>query len=479
MYYPDDTSIPIGALLDKELAILAGKIHSYMSTETTVIANFLPWVSMEDGIDQLESAITNFMHIGKRLRHYGQVTEGMMESREDQLSIRAAELLGKYSRICEILAIRANTLQRNVRGITKFSKENIFPSGLRQLPQSTPAEVLKMLQQIIKEFPMVTWNGSQRRLTVTTEPIVLTDRDNNKHEMGDFEIVLHVRSPSARLTGSSYSPAYRVYANNPNESSQEYYHPHVNSDGGVCEGEATFMITRTLYQRDLLGFFTTIMGILDNYNSRSPYQELESWTGIRCVTCNSVTDEPYHCDRIGCEATNMCENCMMFCEHCEGCFCNDHASTCDRCDSFRCHDCMRECAVCNYSICEQCALKCGECGLIICDNEDCFINCEKCGMSLCGGDSTCATEHDHSYYCKTCLQEEQENEREEQEQEQREAQSCAEAEGNGFLGQPPGDSPVNEDDLRPWPEGTIPVPSGPATVAIPITNTPGGFLPDD
>jgi hypothetical protein len=231
------------------------------------------------------------------------------------------------------------------------------PVGLERF--ATANEIFEDLLAVNDEFEELAYDLRLRRLTVTTEPIVLEGV-----YLGPFEIQLQW----ARLACSD-APAYRVFAKDPHpaESRDSITHPHV-MDEVLCEGDGRHAIRQALVQGRLLDFFTLIAGILRTYNPESPFVELALWSGSTCSDCGAVVDEDesYSCQKCG---QTVCGGCEAACCGCEDSCCSECITSCASCEDNYCRRCVKPCDNCQERVCAGCLDKHERCPK--CHEEEC------------------------------------------------------------------------------------------------------------
>ena len=219
---------------------------------------------------------------------------------------------------------------------------------LRKPEQAVPtaSQLYAEIAALQYEFEHVSINLRQRRLTVTTERIVLEDLD-----LGPFEIELQIN----RLAESS---PYTVTAVDPDQSSAGHPHPHVSGQS-LCEGDGQQAIAAALANGMISEFFILVRQILRTYNAGSSYRTLDEWHGIDCAACDCTisSEDAYCCDTCHC---SLCGDCEYRCEICDYSMCFDCSESCDGCDDRFCRSCTNTCADCGDGYCENC-LNAGRC----------------------------------------------------------------------------------------------------------------------
>lgn len=236
-------------------------------------------------------------------------------------------------------------------------------------PIPTVRNIVNDLMQLEDEFPAWRYEGTQRTLIVSTDPIELKGI-----YLGPFDISLQLDE----LSNHSQREMFIVTALDPHPAAGNDHvtHPHV-SDEKLCTGDAGPSIRTALEGGRIADFFILVRSILTTYNPDSPYVKLEEWAGEECGECGY----------------RMHEDSTYFCERCEQNYCDECIGWCRGCDLSLCQSCLDLCPECEESICTHCVTPCG--------------NCEsRCCQS-------CLTED----LCPTCIQEQEHQDEDEKSQE--------------------------------------------------------------
>jgi len=210
----------------------------------------------------------------------------------------------------------------------------------------TASQLYAEIAVLQDEFEDVTIDLRQRRLTVTTERIVLEDLD-----LGPFEIQLELN----RLTENS---PYTVTAVDPDQSAAGHPHPHVSGQS-LCEGDGKQAIATALAHGLISEFFVLVRQILRTYNPGSAYRTLDEWHGIDCAACDDTMslEDAYCCDTCHC---SLCSDCEYRCDTCHSSLCYDCSESCEGCDDRFCRSCTETCTDCGERFCANC-LTAGRC----------------------------------------------------------------------------------------------------------------------
>ena len=213
----------------------------------------------------------------------------------------------------------------------------------------TVSQLYAEIAALQEEFEHVTIDLRQRRLSVTTERIILEDLD-----LGPFEIQLE-------LNHLSESSPYTVKAVDPDQSSAGHPHPHVSGQS-LCEGDGKQAIATALASGLISEFFVLVRQILRTYNAGSAYRTLDEWHGVDCAACDYTisSEDAYRCDTCHC---SLCGDCEYRCEICDYSMCFDCSELCEGCDDRFCRSCTETCVGCDERFCQKCltACRCSSC----------------------------------------------------------------------------------------------------------------------
>jgi hypothetical protein len=264
--------------------------------------------------------------------------------------MRQAESRGWYG--------AARVLRKELDWPLKQCAERLQTLGQSISAQDRPSDIANLhdifndLVALFDEFAAVEIDLASRKLSVTTEPIVLEG-----FELGPFNMNL-----SWARIGQFHSYDVVALEPNPPRSSEDTPHPHVR-DKTLCEGDGQVPIRKTLRAGRLHDFFQIVNRILNTYNGGSAYVPLAEWDGQACDECGEVVD-------------------------------SDHSTECYRCGAPLCRACSTECALCNESHCNECTLYCHNCRTVVCT--DCTARCAGCSLIFC---NECLKE---SGLCEAC-----------------------------------------------------------------------------
>jgi hypothetical protein len=183
------------------------------------------------------------------------------------------------------------------------------------------------------------------RIALVTERITLEDVP-----LGQFLIALdfdrYETEPSCRIEALDPNPA---------SSDDSVTHPHVK-DERLCAGDASVPIHKALIEGRLCDAFVLVRSVLQAYNPRSPYVDLDDWEGTACEDCGGL-------------CTDAC-----CCEACEMLVCDECIRSCVQCGTVRCRSCLETCEITDEWICDECADTCERCG------RRCRTDLLECGL---------------------------------------------------------------------------------------------------
>lgn len=238
---------------------------------------------------------------------------------------------------------------RTIRNISDLNSD--IQTLKEHLDQKIPkipsaSDIVAELIQLEDEYGQLQYNPEEKTLSVNTDSIELEEVC-----LGSFEIRLHLNMLHRLDKGSPY---YIIALEpNPAAASNDITHPHVSNEI-LCEGDGTILIRKALEQGRLADFFSLVVGILNTYNSSSPYVALDEWQGSPCYDCGYIVnrEESY------------------FCEHCQNDYCSQCSSYCKICETTTCFGCLTECPDCNDPVCKDCYGTCRDCEREVC--QDCL-----------------------------------------------------------------------------------------------------------
>lgn len=139
-------------------------------------------------------------------------------------------------------------------------------------PKLDSVNLLWQIEELTKlGYTDLFWDNIANRISMITPKITLNYFNNQAGitqsvYMGKFRVSLRIDTFRVYVYGSDDAVAV-----------DEYYHPHVSVDGGVCFGNAAHIIDSARTDRDLFTMFKTTLDILREYNDDNPFQALAKW----------------------------------------------------------------------------------------------------------------------------------------------------------------------------------------------------------
>ncbi len=279
--------------------------------------------------DSFDRLVTGGMELQAPLAGLGGLLGRLQACRRRGQRAAAGQLLGRLGAELDVLALRLSS-GRALLGQVRYSGPPSLWRLWGEVVESVEAYGLRL-------------SADSQTLIATTEPITLSDEEFSE-ELGPMEI----RIPIESFGGPGRS--FTIVAVEPNEC-DGYIHPHVASDGRLCEGEATVPLNHAWRA----GMLAEVLHILDatlrTYNPHSAYERLDRWGGgagrPSCYDCgySMPEDEGYGCEI--CQET-FCSACSHYSEALA-------MSLCDRCGvrvqtaagpDYVDHDSARQCDGC-------------------------------------------------------------------------------------------------------------------------------------
>lgn len=275
-------------------------------------------------------------------------------------------------------------------------------------------EAINEIKIISEAWQNVTFRADQ--LSVQVDHVTLSD-DQEEVELGSFKIHLDLTNPMNELTVESLDMI--------KSSEKGLYHPHVDNDGYLCQGDGEDATNDALYQGRLEDYFRIIETILRTYGS--PYEDLSGWYKPNhegefwCEKCEEWRDDD---NRICCEGCSSqycdscangnccamceewrCKNCYTTCKDCDAtiCFgsgCHDGFENCNDCNKIVCSSCLIGCTSCENQFCQSCPRACAYCANTVCD--ECKVECNNCKNYYCPDCSNETCNECEKSVCKSC-----------------------------------------------------------------------------
>lgn len=320
---------------------------------------------------------------------------------------------------------------RQIQSATSMTKEMAEDSSVVPL---TIKEAIDEVTIINNEWEEVEFRNNM--LSFMIENVSLSDEEDTV-DLGAFAIYVDLSDPLGKIVVKSVDEV---------ESSNGYYHPHVDEEL-LCTGDGDEAMEDAISQGRLEDYIRIIEAVLRTYNSRSPHEELAKWYApdrenqFCCSACEEWYDNDmgmccHKCNSVLCEGCTQngngntcsecgdwhCSDCVEDCggDYCENTICDRCSKQCmgDRCTDSFCSDCLNECTGCGYAYCESCTDSCTNCSDTLCD--ECAVVCRCCderycssclkdeGCSGCGKEELCTScgsnscEHCGVLMCEPC-----------------------------------------------------------------------------
>jgi hypothetical protein len=237
-------------------------------------------------------------------------------------------------------------------------------------------ELWNNLQEIKRDFNDVKIDFSDGTISVLTEPIELSDGDNDLY-LGSFRLTI---SWKHMTSGAFWHKCLQAIAVSPNRcpSDVSVTHPHVDSNY-ICLGDAQAPVNKAMAEGRFVDVFQMAEAVLINYAPDSVYAEISQWfepessSDDICSNCAST-----HCleNCTGCDNL-ICEDCSRCCAHCE--------------DKYGCSNCLMRCS-CRKVACNDCQIVCDGCNA---------VRCPAC-VTVTAGDANLCTNCVTRQTCVTC-----------------------------------------------------------------------------
>jgi hypothetical protein len=237
----------------------------------------------------------------------------------------------RVSAIKEKFDLFANTIEEQIK------KKNEFEQPL------TVEDIKKDLEYLTKNFDEVKIRKAKNKpvvvITVVTKDIEITYNEKTIN-FGRFKITIPF-SKSGSPTQATVITAL--------DSTELIPHPHVNHKR-MCFGDGANAFNSCVYKNLISESFDIVMGVLNNYNGRSPYRKFESYLTIYCAVCKlkiftqggdyldscPICKDQYICRNCyeydSTNAINACIKCLTKCNRCSCYFTKtDDSDLCNYC----------------------------------------------------------------------------------------------------------------------------------------------------
>ena len=197
------------------------------------------------------------------------------------LEQRVSEKIDQLTR--DLADREKNRLQRDYDSLVR-SASTSFDAGTQYLVRAAetkrkmdtferrespvPAQLTEVLGENFWDFHQLTGNFIE---LVTKNDTILTYKNPSagidlRVNMGKFLVSIDLTTFSLKVIRYTDN----VYLNG-------YYHPHVNTGGGVCWGSAAITVTEKLPRGEIKDVLMLLASVLTNYNNDNPYVALNSF----------------------------------------------------------------------------------------------------------------------------------------------------------------------------------------------------------
>jgi len=157
-------------------------------------------------------------------------------------------------------------------GLRKVRELNIKYGDLEAGQTERIEAQLKSALEVVSENPFYTFIGfNKKHMRFLTQPIDL--RDYNP--AANLDLTLNLGSMVVEIPFSCDGDYIHVYRGE-NTIESSHWHPHVNSSGSVCWGNAANLYQDLLLSGDMGQLLTIMQQLLCTYNRESPYKALST-----------------------------------------------------------------------------------------------------------------------------------------------------------------------------------------------------------
>ena len=144
-------------------------------------------------------------------------------------------------------------------------------SALERRESTVPGQISQIVQENFWDFHQLT--GANLEL-VTKNDIILTQ----KNPAAGVDLRVNLGRVKAILNLQSMSLSVLQHERNLNV--RGYYHPHVNTGGGICWGTGAGVVTQKLPKGEVAEVLRLLSSVLTNYNDGNPYVHLADFQEI-------------------------------------------------------------------------------------------------------------------------------------------------------------------------------------------------------
>lgn len=308
-------------------------------------------IEINNNINNFLEKVSELKRLTKKLEILNDYASSpRMNLYENYLCVYEKEIFNCINSLSTIKPLITNSRER----LIKSKKQSINNIVLRNIIEDL---IILNKENKIKEI-------ANNKIVFKTKEIVLEDENKQEHKFGSFNIIFDI----SRMGVSRF---FSVSSDNPYNCLipvyKKYIHPHVGSDGHICEGEAAEWIDKCIREYRFLDLIQIIENLLGTYNQKSPYIHLKNWLKNKCC---------HFCNTAG------FENEMMSCSQCNKTSCSSCFKRCVECNEKICPCSTLRCS-CGRTICKKCVKKCS-CGYIKCKFCSSKIKiCECCNETYC------------------------------------------------------------------------------------------------
>lgn len=170
---------------------------------------------------------------------------------EDKIKIKSSDIQSRMKNI--------TTLQRDVANFIDYI--NILRSQKNNLDKKITS-IYNSLKQLEKSDMYSKIEVRDNGIVGVTKNIKIK---YNRHEynLGKYKVTVLFEG--------------KVHICSANPSNHTNCHPHVNSDGTACWGNAAEDIAKGIGQSDFLSVFKICYNFLNSYDNTHPYEKIENW----------------------------------------------------------------------------------------------------------------------------------------------------------------------------------------------------------
>jgi hypothetical protein len=240
----------------------------------------------------------------------------------------------------------ATQISLNYSGTIKRLQENF--KHLEELYKESPQEqesAIDEIEQFAKDYK-VKWRSGSMLIPINDYSIVHPIRNNIK---------LDITEAAIKLDPTKLPKIIYAYGKINTGYSGDYFHPHVNTNGEICLGDSFDAVEAACIRADLYSLLDIITGVLQTYNTESPYPDarIENLANIdKCSLCHGYVSrlELHKCKICNARVCTYCSKTVEDKTYCEKCF--NELDICQTCSSLVNH--TSTCDVCGTGICNTC-----------------------------------------------------------------------------------------------------------------------------